>query len=85
MEVYIILGHIYNTDADYATIGENAVQATLEGARKELKIIHQEIIAECEENELNIDFERIEENEICIGYNGDCIEEFKIEKRTIQQ
>ena len=85
MEVYVIIGHICNTDADYVTLGENAVQTTLAGAREELKVIYEEIIAECEENELTIEFEDIEEDVICIGYNGNCIEKFKIEKRTIQQ
>lgn len=85
MEIYIILGHIYNHDVDYATIGEFAVHKTLEGAKKELKVIHKEILKEIEENENEIDFENVSEEEIYIGYNGHCIEEFKIEKRTIQE
>lgn len=85
MEIYVIIGHFCNTDADYAILGENAVHKTLTGAREELKIVHKEILKECEENEFEIDFEEIEENEICVGYNGNCIEEFKIEKRTIQE
>ena len=46
----------------------------ISGYKDALKLIHTEY------NDLDI-----EEDVICIGYNGNCIEEFKIEKRTIQQ
>ena len=81
MKVYVVVG-LYSGDEISTILSNYGVKSTLRRAKKELKLIKEETLRDCEENGINA---KIIESELGLRiiYDNDDEEIYNIEERVV--
>ena len=81
MKVYVVVG-LYSGDEISTILSNYGVKSTLRRAKKELKLIKEETLRDCEENGINA---KIIESEVGLRiiYDNDDEEIYNIEERVV--
>ena len=81
MKVYVVVG-LYSGDEISTILSNYGVKSTLRRAKKELKLIKEETLRDCEENGINA---KIIESELGLRiiYDNDDEELYNIEERVV--
>lgn len=81
MKVYVVVG-VYSGDEISTILSNYGVKSTLRRAKKELKLIKEETLRDCEENGINAEI--IESDlGLRIIYDNDDEEIYNIEERVV--